>query len=166
MNFFIKALKIKSRSQLYRPLSFLCLLGCAMLMLSNNSFSQEKKKVILDGTEGEVMEPIDSSSPKRKRIGLFNYDLRFTTLKIGGGFLVDYSSYSQDKKGEDQMDTTNIELPVDFNPLQALRIVGYNITKPEIAIQSYKIHFVPQDTTKMINDADKKILFDLVKKYQ
>ena len=63
-------------------------------------------------------------------------------------------------------DTTNVELPVDFNALQALRIVGYNINKPEIAIQSYKIHFVPQDTTRTINDADKKILFDLEKKYQ
>ena len=63
-------------------------------------------------------------------------------------------------------DTTNVEVPVDFNPLQALRIIGYNINKPEIAIQSYKIHFVPQDTTKVINDADKKILFDLMKKYQ
>lgn len=63
-------------------------------------------------------------------------------------------------------DTANVELPIDFNPLQALRIVGYNISRPEIAIQSYKIHFVPQDTTRMINDADKKFLFDLMKKYQ
>jgi N-acetylmuramoyl-L-alanine amidase len=55
---------------------------------------------------------------------------------------------------------------VDFNAVQALRIIGYNISKPEIAIQSYKIHFVPQDTLNIINDADKKILFDLVKKYQ
>ena len=63
-------------------------------------------------------------------------------------------------------DTTNVEVPIDFNPLQALRIVGYNINKPEIAIQSYKIHFVPQDTTNVINDADRIILFDLSKKYQ
>jgi len=63
-------------------------------------------------------------------------------------------------------DTTNVEVPQDFNALQALRIVGYNINKPEIAIQSYKIHFVPQDTTRTISDADKKILFDLEKKYQ
>ena len=63
-------------------------------------------------------------------------------------------------------DTTNVNVPADFNALQALRIVGYNINKPEIAIQSYKIHFVPQDTTKTINDADKKILSDLAKKYQ
>ena len=64
------------------------------------------------------------------------------------------------------IDTTNVEVPVDFNALQALRIIGYNISKPEIAIQSYKIHFVPQDTTGLLNDADKKILFDLVRKYQ
>lgn len=63
-------------------------------------------------------------------------------------------------------DTTNTQVPNDFNPLQALRIIGYNISKPETAIQSYKIHFVPQDTTRTINDADKKIIFDLVKKYQ
>jgi N-acetylmuramoyl-L-alanine amidase len=63
-------------------------------------------------------------------------------------------------------DTTNVEVPVDFNPVQALRIIGYNTSKPEIAIQSYKIHFVPQDTTTLINDTDKKIIFDLVRKYQ
>jgi N-acetylmuramoyl-L-alanine amidase len=63
-------------------------------------------------------------------------------------------------------DTTYVEVPVDFNALQALRIIGYNINRPEIAIQSYKIHFVRQDTTRIINDTDKKILFDLMKKYQ
>lgn len=63
-------------------------------------------------------------------------------------------------------DTTSVEVPVDFNPMQALRIIGYNTSKPEIAIQSYKIHFVPQDTTSLINDTDKKIIFDLVRKYQ
>jgi N-acetylmuramoyl-L-alanine amidase len=64
-------------------------------------------------------------------------------------------------------DTTGIqEVPPDFNPLHALRIIGYNINDSLIAIQSYKIHFVPQDSTKALNDADRKILFDLVRKYQ
>lgn len=63
-------------------------------------------------------------------------------------------------------DTINVNVPENFDALQALRIIGYNISKPEIAIQSYKIHFVPQDTVNVINDADKKILFDLVRKYQ
>jgi len=63
-------------------------------------------------------------------------------------------------------DTTSVEVPADFNALQALRIIGYNTSRPEIAIQSYKIHFVPQDTSRVLNEADRKILFDLLKKYQ
>jgi len=63
-------------------------------------------------------------------------------------------------------DTTNVDVPLEFDALHALRIIGYNINNPDIAIQSYKIHFVPQDTTRVINDSDKKIIFDLVRKYQ
>jgi N-acetylmuramoyl-L-alanine amidase len=63
-------------------------------------------------------------------------------------------------------DTANTKVPADFNPLQALRIIGYDIKNEKNAIQSYKIHFVQKDTTKAINDADKKILFELMKKYQ
>ena len=63
-------------------------------------------------------------------------------------------------------DTTSVSLPADFNALQALRIIGYDIKKPEQAIQSYKIHFVQQDTTNVLNEADKKILYDLMRKSQ
>ncbi len=63
-------------------------------------------------------------------------------------------------------DTTNVVVPPDFNAMQALRIVGYAIKDTAIAIQSYKIHFVPQDSSGRINESDRKILFDLVKKYQ
>lgn len=61
-------------------------------------------------------------------------------------------------------DTTEVTVPADFNALQALRIIGYDIKKPEAAIQSFKIHFVQQDTINVITDADKKILFDLMRK--
>lgn len=63
-------------------------------------------------------------------------------------------------------DTTNTKVPVDFNPIQALRVIGYDIKNEKNAIQSYKIHFVQKDTTKTINETDKKILFELMKKYQ
>jgi N-acetylmuramoyl-L-alanine amidase len=56
--------------------------------------------------------------------------------------------------------------PADFNSLQALRIIGYDIKDQQSAIQSFKIHFVQNDSTAIINDADRKILFELVKKYQ
>jgi N-acetylmuramoyl-L-alanine amidase len=63
-------------------------------------------------------------------------------------------------------DTTAVVVPDNFNSLQALRIVGYNIKDSISAIQSFKIHFTPADSTKTLNEADKKILFDLEKKYQ
>ena len=63
-------------------------------------------------------------------------------------------------------DTTGIKVPDDFNAMQALRIVGYNIKNAPAAIYSFKLHFVQNDSTKVINEEDKKILFDLMKKYQ
>ncbi|MBL7742448.1 MAG: N-acetylmuramoyl-L-alanine amidase [Chitinophagaceae bacterium] len=63
-------------------------------------------------------------------------------------------------------DTTAVTVPEGFNEIQALRIIGYDIKKPESAIQSFKLHFTPSDSTKTINDSDKKILIDLIKKYQ
>jgi N-acetylmuramoyl-L-alanine amidase len=63
-------------------------------------------------------------------------------------------------------DTTGVQVPIEFDAMQALRIIGYDIKKPEAAIQSFKIHFVQNDSTTIIDDNDKKILFDLEKKYQ
>jgi N-acetylmuramoyl-L-alanine amidase len=63
-------------------------------------------------------------------------------------------------------DTTAVVVPNEFNPMQALRIIGYDVRRPEAAIQSYKIHFVASDTTRIIGESDRKILFDLMKKYE
>jgi N-acetylmuramoyl-L-alanine amidase len=90
---------------------------------------------------------------------------------VAPGRKVDPSRYFSWKQLADKgfgywYDTTGVMVPENFNPIQALRIIGYNISNPVIAIQSYKIHFVPADSTKTINDTDKKILFDLERKYQ
>jgi N-acetylmuramoyl-L-alanine amidase len=63
-------------------------------------------------------------------------------------------------------DTTNIQAPTDYNMMQALRIVGYDIKKPADAIYSYHLHFVPSDTSKVLNPADTKILYSLMQQYQ
>jgi len=47
-----------------------------------------------------------------------------------------------------------------------MRIIGYNILDSLNAIQSFKIHFTPNDTTTILNDGDRKILFSLEKKYR
>ncbi|MEO5562442.1 MAG: N-acetylmuramoyl-L-alanine amidase [Chitinophagaceae bacterium] len=61
-------------------------------------------------------------------------------------------------------DTTNVKIPVGFNALQALRLVGYNTKDSVAAIQSFKIHFVQNDSLYKITEADKKILVDLSNK--
>jgi Negative regulator of beta-lactamase expression len=63
-------------------------------------------------------------------------------------------------------DTTGVTVPEYFNAQQALRIIGYNIKDTTAAIRSFKLHFVQHDTTKVLNDDDKKILYDLMQKYQ
>lgn len=63
-------------------------------------------------------------------------------------------------------DTGRVVVPVDFNAMQALRIIGYDIRKPEAAISAFKLHFTPSDTTRIITDADKKILTSLLPKYE
>ncbi len=62
-------------------------------------------------------------------------------------------------------DATNIMLPENFNPLQALRIIGYDIKDTNAAIIGFKRHWL-QDTTKGLNEQQLKVLFQLSKKYQ
>ncbi|HEX6913829.1 MAG TPA: N-acetylmuramoyl-L-alanine amidase, partial [Chitinophagaceae bacterium] len=61
-------------------------------------------------------------------------------------------------------DTTNISVPAGFNSLQALRIVGFDMRDTTAAIVAFKRHWL-QDTTRGLNDADQKVLYQLAKKY-
>ncbi len=63
-------------------------------------------------------------------------------------------------------DTSAISIPADFNSMQALRIIGYSVKDTSAAIVAFKRHFEMQDSSAIINDADKKILYDLMLKYQ
>ncbi len=62
-------------------------------------------------------------------------------------------------------DTTNVKQPENFNALQALRIIGYDTKDSIVAIKAFKLHFVQQDSLPIITDADRKIIYELVKKY-
>jgi N-acetylmuramoyl-L-alanine amidase len=62
-------------------------------------------------------------------------------------------------------DTTNVNIPLNFNSIHALRIVGYDIKDSTAAITTFKRKFLKLDNNKILNEGDKKILFMLVKKY-
>ncbi|MEO6613312.1 MAG: N-acetylmuramoyl-L-alanine amidase [Chitinophagaceae bacterium] len=62
-------------------------------------------------------------------------------------------------------DPKNVELPVGFNQLQALRIVGFDTKDTNAAIVGFKRHWL-QDTTRGLNSEQLKVLYQLSKKYQ
>ncbi|MFL9481581.1 N-acetylmuramoyl-L-alanine amidase [Chitinophagaceae bacterium LWZ2-11] len=53
----------------------------------------------------------------------------------------------------------------NFNSLQALRIIGYDIKDSTAAIRSFERHFMQDTVRRVLNDYDKKVLFNLYKKY-
>src|SRR3954452_405383 len=59
-------------------------------------------------------------------------------------------------------DTTNVTIPENFNALDALRVIGYDIRDTSAAILAFKRHF-EQDTTRVMNDTDKKVLYGVYK---
>jgi N-acetylmuramoyl-L-alanine amidase len=62
-------------------------------------------------------------------------------------------------------DTTYVMQPANFDAMQGLRIIGYDTKDSVAAIKAFKLHFVQQDSLAILTDADKKIIYDLYKKY-
>ncbi|SDC87142.1 N-acetylmuramoyl-L-alanine amidase [Niabella drilacis] len=63
-------------------------------------------------------------------------------------------------------DSANLaEPPADFNALLALRVIGYNTAIPADAIQAFKLHFIQNDSSPMLTDYDKKVLYNVYKYY-
>jgi N-acetylmuramoyl-L-alanine amidase len=59
-------------------------------------------------------------------------------------------------------DTSNLAVPAAFDNLQALRMIGYDVRDSAAAIIAFKRHYV-QDTSAVLTDAEKKILYLLSK---
>ena len=61
---------------------------------------------------------------------------------------------------------TTDSLPKDsFDPIIALRIIGYDVSNPDLAIQSFKLHFIQNEIEGELTDFDIKVLKNLYKKY-
>ena len=62
-------------------------------------------------------------------------------------------------------DTTNILLPASFEPVLALRIIGYDVRDTGAAFIAFKRHWL-QDTLRGLDSSQYKILYNVMKKYQ
>jgi N-acetylmuramoyl-L-alanine amidase len=63
-------------------------------------------------------------------------------------------------------DTTGVAVPPDFNALQALRIVGYDIRDSLAVIQTFKRKYEQLDKNSVLTEDDRKILFTLYRKFE
>jgi N-acetylmuramoyl-L-alanine amidase len=63
-------------------------------------------------------------------------------------------------------DTAKISVPEDFNSMQALRIIGYSVLDSSATIEAFKRHFEMQDSSRVLTEGDKKILYNLMGKYE
>lgn len=62
-------------------------------------------------------------------------------------------------------DTAKISVPENFDAMQGLRIIGYDTRDANAAIRAFKLHFIQNDSTTRLTEADKKIIYDLYRKY-
>jgi N-acetylmuramoyl-L-alanine amidase len=63
-------------------------------------------------------------------------------------------------------DTTNVAIPQNFNSLQALRIIGYDVKDSAAVIQSFNRKFLQQDKQGSLTEGARKILYTLYRKYE
>ncbi|MAM17941.1 MAG: N-acetylmuramoyl-L-alanine amidase [Gramella sp.] len=81
---------------------------------------------------------------------------------------IDRIKMAKDSLNSEEFPTTlpkELVVPENFDPLLALRIIGYDISKPESAIQAFELHFIQNEPDGKLNDREIKILYNLVFKY-
>lgn len=57
------------------------------------------------------------------------------------------------------------EPPVNFNPIDALKIMGYDLSNLEAAIRAFKRKYIRTEVNGVLSPRDKAVLYDLYKKY-
>lgn len=63
-------------------------------------------------------------------------------------------------------DTTNVQVPDNFDYLMGLRIIGYDISAPASAVASFKRHFMKDDSGGSMNAIVRKIIYTLYRKFE
>src|SRR5688572_3579453 len=105
-----------------------------ILVFSSQSYAQETKKTVPDGTEGLSLEKRAEDSVTKK-LPPNEFKGLYSTFRIGSGYILDFTTYSQDDVFKQQMDTANIVLDPTVNT-RDFRLLGSGVltmTKRTIA---------------------------------
>ncbi|SFC02350.1 N-acetylmuramoyl-L-alanine amidase [Parapedobacter composti] len=61
-------------------------------------------------------------------------------------------------------DEVLVDPPENFNPEDALRIIGYDTSNLQAAIRAFKLHYIQQDITPELTEHDLRVLYNLYRK--
>ncbi|GAB3223411.1 OprO/OprP family phosphate-selective porin [Algoriphagus aestuariicola] len=93
----------------------LTLILVVFFLNSARSFAQDTTAVVIpDGTMGEVLEPIDTLEEKKFPRNVNIFTGRYSSFRIGMGFLYEFAGFSQDEAGRRQMDSAGVVLENQF----------------------------------------------------
>ncbi|MFC3195998.1 N-acetylmuramoyl-L-alanine amidase [Parapedobacter deserti] len=62
-------------------------------------------------------------------------------------------------------DQSLVAPPENFNPVDALRIIGYDTSNLEAAIRAFKLHYIQHDVSPKLTEDDLCVLYNLYLKY-
>jgi phosphate-selective porin OprO/OprP len=98
-----------------------------LLLFPFISYSQEKEKIVPNGTEG-ILDTVDAVTGKIKNPKANDFDGSISTFRIGLGFIYDFTSYSERPEFREQMSIAGIDLVPKFKT-RDFRILGSGVFK-------------------------------------
>ncbi|MEK7226413.1 MAG: N-acetylmuramoyl-L-alanine amidase [Bacteroidota bacterium] len=87
------------------------------------------------------------------------------TRKVDPGPQFPWKQLSEKGYGLWWNDTTNVQVPDNFDYLEGLRIIGYDVSYPVSAVAAFKRHFMQDGSGGSMNAEIRKIIYALYRKY-
>ena len=114
-------------------------LALTMLLIQPHIFSQEKEKLVPNGTEG-IIDTVDAATGKIVNPKANDFDGSISTFRIGMGFIYDFTTYAQNEVFKEQMGIAGIELG-PRSKTRDFRILGSGVLKTKRTI-SWKFAYM------------------------
>src|SRR5689334_6649022 len=105
----------------------LLLVMMVLLIRPLSIYSQEKEKLVPNGTEG-IVDTVDANTGKMVNPKANDFDGSISTFRIGVGFIYDFTTYAQSEVFKEQMNTAGIVLD-PRSKTRDFRILGSGVLK-------------------------------------
>jgi len=126
--------------------------------LAENGFGLWYDEAILDSTYAQSTALVSDSAIALNIALVPDSTLALSTVSTPDSLVILGSAILDSAK-------VQVRIPDPINPEDALRIIGYDTRDFSAAIRAFKLHFIQSDLSDTLTATDKKILFNLYKKY-